>query len=81
MATDYSNDDRPSPTAAVREYDTEPKLSDIDWSGPAADIRDDLVEVWFARHPEVGRDDRSFPDAEAWADDMFAKHAEPRADA
>lgn len=50
-------------------------LKTIDWSGPAVDIRDDLIEIWFARHPEVGRDDRTLPDAETWADRMFAKYA------
>lgn len=58
---------------------TELKLSDIDWTGPAVNINDALIEIWFERHPEVGRDDRSLPDAEAWADEMFAKHAEPAA--
>jgi len=61
---------------------TDPNLSDINWTGPAADIRDDLVDIWFARHPFRDRDDgEALAESEAWADDLFAKHAQPRVDA
>lgn len=51
------------------------KLSDIDWTGPAVDIVDALVEIWFARRPERASDDTAFDEANEWADEMFAKHA------
>jgi hypothetical protein len=51
------------------------KLSDIDWAGPAVDIVDDLVEIWFERHPNRSRDDTACDEANEWADQMFAKHA------
>lgn len=50
------------------------RLTDIDWTGPATDIRDTLIEIWFERHPNVNYDD-SLSDAEAWADGMFARYA------
>lgn len=61
-----------APTASPAKA---PSLSDIDWTGPATDINDDLIEIWFARRPEVGRDSETLADAMAWADTMFAKHA------
>jgi hypothetical protein len=51
------------------------KLSDIDWTGPAVDIVDALVEIWFERHPNRAGDDIAHDEANEWADEMFAKHA------
>ncbi len=57
-----------------------PKMSDINWTGPATDIVDDLVEIWFERHPNRAHDDTAFDVANEWADEMFAKHAQPLAE-
>jgi hypothetical protein len=51
-------------------------LKDIDWTGPATDIIDDLVEIWFDRHPNRSGDDTAFDEANEWADEMFAKYAQ-----
>lgn len=48
----------------------------IDWSGPAVEIRDTLVEAWFTRRPTRERDSDTLAMAEEWADEMFAQHAD-----
>lgn len=52
-------------------------LSDIDWSGPADEIRSTLVDIWFQRHHWLERDSETLGEAEAWADDAFAENAQP----
>jgi hypothetical protein len=63
-------DDEPAPATKL------PGLSDIDWTGPAVDIVDALVDIWFQRRHWVSRDDSDkLAEAELWADEMFAENA------
>jgi hypothetical protein len=43
----------------------------IDWTGPAAEIYDQLIARWWERHPDAGED--RVTDAEEYADDMVAR--------
>lgn len=44
----------------------------IDWTGPAAEIYDQLIERWFNQHPGTG--DEELPLAETYADKMIARY-------
>jgi hypothetical protein len=52
------------------------EIPDIDWSAPAIDIIDELVELWFERHPEVTDIEGAFDRANLWAESLFEKHAQ-----
>jgi hypothetical protein len=45
----------------------------IDWTDPAADVRDQLIERWFRRHPGINYED-NLVTAEEYADDMIHRH-------
>lgn len=58
-----------------------PSIKGIDWTAPAVDLHDELVERWFAANgdkPEVQHlnSDQMFDLANEWADTMIAEHAE-----
>lgn len=58
-----------------------PSIKDIDWSAPAVELHDELVERWWSTNgtkPEVQHlnDDQRFDLANEWADTMIAEHAQ-----
>lgn len=47
----------------------------IDWAAPAADLYDELVELYFAAHPDYDPESDNWAAAENYAHDQIARHA------
>lgn len=47
----------------------------LDWTAPAADLHDELVELYCERHPDYDPESDAFEAANAYADDEIARKA------
>ena len=49
-------------------------LKNIDWTAPATEIMDELVEAWYEKHG-YDENDEKLEEAEAWAETQLARYA------